>query len=255
MQGESLFDLLPDELLLQIMLHCAPAALLSSELVCRRWRAVLLSGGGAAWLTQTRQLWNNTGWVHNVARSCPLMQRLSQVPVNAMRRALVGYDTAGLVEKYEWMRLLRAKLLWEPFSTFWTQSERGRVAPVWALNIEDCKAAWLFATEEIAREVPLEGELLRQKWDLIFHADPAQEFEIEFFADRTMTSSSHPGASFRWSLQTRDVAGMSGLQIENFPLHCSTRSSEGLWQMRNAYVSIIQRPPPPGDLPLFSGHL
>ncbi len=249
MQPPSPFDLLPDELLLHIMAQCVPRALSSSEAVCRRWRSLLSSGGAAAWLLNTEHLWAGTGWAHNVSRSCALTERLDKVPVCAMRLALRGYDTAGLVEKSEWLRLLRVKLLWGPLVC--ARSPRGWVAPPWALNLMDCKAAFYFAMIEIARDAPLECELPRQRWDLTFNAQPSELFEIEFFPNHEMTSTSHPGARMRWSMQHRGPTYASGLLIENFPLHAIRRRHDGLWVMANAHVTITQRPPPPGDLPLF----
>lgn len=255
MQTTSPFDSLPDELLLQIMLHCAPSALLNGEAVCRRWRSLLQSGGAAAWLSNTECLWKATGWTHNVSPAIPLMDRIRKVPVGVMRRVLADYDTAGLAEKSEWMRLLRVKLLWGNVSHFFTRNSRGKVAPQWALEVDDCKAAWHFAVIEIARDVPFEAEVVRQHWDLIYNENPDGVFDMIFSANHTMTCTSHPGATFRWWIQPWRDLSPPGLQIENFPLHRFSRRRDGLWMARNAYVSIIQRSPPPGDVMLFDESL
>ena len=244
------FDALPDELLIHIMQLCEPAALARCEMVCPRWRSCIFAGGSGAWLRKTEELWKGTGWIYNVSRACPMMERLSKVSVSAMRRALVRFDTAGLTEKSEWMRLLRIKLLWG--HAVCTPSPRGWVAPNWAVNIDDCKAAFLFARIETARQLPLRSELLRQKWDLVYYHHQFEVFEIEFFEGNEMTATSHPGARFHWSLQ--GGAGDSnepGLQVERFPLHKFSRRADGLWTMKNAHVTIDQRMPPSDDLPLF----
>jgi hypothetical protein len=248
MSVQSPFDLLPDDLLLHIMLQCEPCTLIKSEAVCRRWRS-LISSDGAAWLLNTDLIWKATGWTYNVSRACPFFERMRNLDPSAFSRALVGYDTSRLVEKIDWMRLLCVKLLWEDLVC--TPSEGGWVAPDWALKISDSKAAFHFTIIEMARDTPLNCELPRQKWNLIFNTHPAHVFEIQFFADHTMTSTSHPGATFRWNLEARMRYGEPSLRIENFPLHFISRRRDGLWQMANASVVIIQQAPPPGDLPLF----
>jgi hypothetical protein len=245
------FDLLPDELLHLIMLRCGPTELSRCEVVCRRWRTSITSGGDNVWVHKTAQLWRSTGWTHNVPRVCPLTERLRSVPVGVMRRTLMGYDTAGLTERSEWMSLLRVALLWGHSAC--TRCDRGWSAPGWALNINDCKAAYMFATLEVARKVPLECELTRQNWDLLYLHSALERFDIQFFDNKEMTASSHPGARFRWSVQGggRHAYGEPGLQIENFPLHTFTRRADGLWRICNAHVVIEQRAPPPDMLPLF----
>lgn len=251
MEGLRPFDLLPDELLHHIMRRCGPTDLAKCEIVCRRWRSCVSSGCDSAWLLKTAELWASTGWNHNVSRVCRLSERLRTVPVPAMRRALTGYDTAGLIEKSEWMCLLLIELLWG--RAVCSLSHTGWVPPNWAIHIDDCKAAYLFARKEIARKVPLECELWRQKWDLTYVQHPLEQFEIEFFDNGEMTASSHPGARFRWRLH----GGRShpdhppGLQVENFPLHTLARKADGLWMMCNLHVVIEQRRPPLDDLPLF----
>jgi hypothetical protein len=246
------FDLLPDELLHLIMLRCGPTQLSRCELVCRRWRTCITPGGDSVWLRMTERLWRSTGWVHNVPRVCPLTERLRKVPVGAMRRTLIRYDTAGLTERSEWMRLLRVALLWGHSAC--TLCDRGWSAPGWALNINDCKAAYMFATLEVARKVPLECELTRQNWHLFYiHSGALERFDIQFFDNKQMTASSHPGATFRWSMQDGSSSrrGEPGLQIENFPLHTFARRADGLWSICNAHVVIEQGVPPPDMLPLF----
>jgi hypothetical protein len=246
------FDSLPDELLHHIMLRCGPSELSRCEQVCRRWRSCAASGGESAWLLHTAQLWRRTGWTHNVPCALPLTERLRKLPVSLMRQVLSRYDTAGLVEKIEWMRLLRVELLWPRASltgTVCKRSPRGLVAPSWALNIDDCKAAFMFATIEIARPTPLESQLLQHEWDLIYNNHPGSSFDIQFFDNKEMTASSHPGARFRWRLR-RD-GDQPGLEIENFPLHTFSRAADGLWCITNPWVTIKQRAASLHELPLF----
>ena len=245
------FDALPDELLVHIMQFCGPADMARCESVSRRWRQCIAAGGGGAWLSKAEDAWRNTGWVHNVAPARPMMQRLSSVPVSTMRRSLIRFDTAGLTEKTDWMRLLRVKLLWG--HSVCTATPRGWLAPSWAISIDDCKAAYLFARIEIARQMPLDSELLRQKWDLVYNHHPFETFEIEFFENKEMAASSHPGEKFRWSVQggPSQPNVEAGLQIERFPLHRFSRMANGLWAIQNPHVLIQQRIPPSNDLPLF----
>lgn len=247
------FDSLPDELLHHIMLRCGPSELSRCEQVCRRWRSCAASGGESAWLLQTAQLWRRTGWTHNVPCALPLTERLRKLPVSTMRRALIRYDTAGLAEKIEWMRLLRVELLWPRAAprpdAVCAPSPRGLVAPSWALNVGDCKAACMFATIEIARPTPMESQLLQHDWDLVYHNHPGSSFDIQFFENKEMTASSHPGARFRWRL--RQDGDEPGLEIENFPLHTFSRCADGLWLLSNAWVTIKQRAAAHVELPPF----
>ena len=247
MQAPPPFDLLPDELVIHIMQSCTPAALAKCEVVCRRWRNCLSTGSSAVWLLKTKELWGSTGWVYNVSTSRSLSERLSCISAASMRRALSRYDTAGLTEKSEWTSMLRAMLLWEQDVCTWSQ--RGWIVPRWAISMDDGKAAYLFARREIARDVPLQSELSRQKWDLLYNLHPIESFEVEFFdSSQEMSATSHPGARFRWTLQG---GAKPGLQVENFPLHTFSRASDGRWVIANQHVCITQKTPPSGDPPVM----
>lgn len=243
MQAPPPFDLLPDELVHRIMLRCSPSALTRCEVVSHRWRECVLASGSSVWLLKTEEMWRRTGWIHNVSSARPLSQRLSSVSAASMRQALSRYDCSGLSEKSEWIRLLRSHLLWGLGAC--TKAPTGWVVPRWAIRMDDCKAAYLFARREITREAPLETELTRQKWDLLYNHHPVESFEIEFFENREMVATSHPGARFRWQIQD------GGLQIETFPLHMFSRTSHGLWRIANENVVMTQRAPPPGDAPVM----
>lgn len=242
------FDDLPNESLVLILELCAPRDLARCEMFCRRWRDRASSTCcSSAWLRHARDGWVGSGWTHNVPPlpPRPTLERLGEVPVGAMRRALVRFDTAGLVERGEWTRLLRAKLVWGTSVCSRRSPTRGWSFPDWAASANDCKAAFLLARVEARRGMPLESELPRQKWDLVYNQHPSETFEIEFLLEgHEMTASSHPGMKFTWCLLP------TGLQIETFPMHKFVRKANGLWIMSNAHVTIEQRVPPPGDLPL-----
>lgn len=245
------FDALPDESLVLILEMCSPQDLARSEMVCRRWRHRASTGCSSAWLRHAKNVWARSGFVYNIPPNPPrpMLERIGEVPVGAMRRALVRFDTAGLVERGEWMRLLRTKLLWGT-SVFSRSSTRGWSPPDWAGSVNDCKAAFLLARIEVGRSMPLESELPRQKWDLVYNQHTSETFEIEFLEGHEMTASSHPGMKFTWSLIRDENIWPMGLQVENFPMHRFKRKADGLWIMSNAHVTIEQRVPPQGELPL-----
>jgi hypothetical protein len=263
------FDALPDESLASIMDMCSPRDLAKCEMVCRRWRNIIACSTdcSSSWLRHACDVWRNTGWSHNVPPlpPRPMLERLGRVPVGDMRRALVRYDTTGLMERIDWMRLLRAKLVWGTSACPSRSPTRGWCTPEWATRVNDSKAAFLLARVEVGRRMPLESELSRQKWDLFYNHRPsddddddddeldmfvAEAFEIEFLAGREMTASSHPGMKFSWSIHRDEYSVPAGLQVENFPMHTFKRKANGLWIMSNAFVTIEQRAPPIGDLPL-----
>jgi hypothetical protein len=135
---------------------------------------------------------------------------------------------------------------------------RGWCVPEWALRINDAKATFLLARVEVKRTTPLESELIRQKWDLVYKHDDEQDeddenepmiFEMEFLDTNEVTASSHPGVKFTWNL-TRGNEDGQGLQIESFPMHIFNRLDSGLWSISNDYVLITQRVPYPGEVPL-----
>ncbi|KAL3826450.1 hypothetical protein ACHAXA_011259 [Cyclostephanos tholiformis] len=251
------FDALPDESLVLIMEMCAPHDLARCEMVCRRWRKRVSTDCSAAWLRHGLDVWTRTGWVHNVPPlpPRPTLERIGEVSVGAMRRALVRFDTAGLVERDEWTRLLRTKLIWGTSACPSRSPTRGWRPPDWAAGMNDSKAAFLLARIEAGRRMPLESELSRQRWDLAYNRDPSDSpelgtFEVEFLDGHEMTASSHPGMKFSWSVYRDENSVPVGLQVENFPVHSFERKANGLWIMSNAFVTIEQRAPPPGDLPL-----
>jgi hypothetical protein len=263
-EGGGPFDALPDESLASIMDMCSPRDLAQCEMVCRRWRnAACGADVSSTWLRHARDVWTNTGWSHNVPPlpPRPVLERLGGVPVGDVRRALARYDTAGLHERDEWMRLLRAKLVWGTSACAFRSPTRGWVVPEWIARVNDSKAAFLLANVEVRRRMPLETELSRQKWDLFYNRDASDDddrldtfvpeaFEVEFLIGREMTASSHPDMKFSWSIYRDECSVPIGLQVENFPLHTFRRTADGLWMMTNAFVTILQRAPPIGDLPL-----
>lgn len=247
-----LFDKIADECILQIVDYLGPFDLASCEGVSRRFNATISSSGTShMWLRFVDALWEETGFVFNVPRLCPLLERISKVPVSAMRRELMRYDTTCLTERADWMQLLRAKLIWG--LSICTRSPRGWTAPQWARSINDCKAAFLFARIEVARKMPLDSELSRQKWDLIYNQQRHTIFDIEFFDNKEMTATSHGDMKFCWSLQGGPgSSGIEmGLQVDSFPMHKFTRESDGLWIISNAHVVMEQRSPPDDNMPLL----
>lgn len=262
------FNIIPDESLVVILDFCSPHDLGKCELVCHRWRRCISSKCfSSTWLRHAANVWVNTGWKHNVPPVLPprkIIERIGDVPLRHMRRALVRYDTAGLVEREGWIKTLRAKLLYGTSICTRSPMARGWCVPEWALRINDAKATFLLARVEVKRTTPLESELIRQKWDLIYKHDEDEQdddenepmiFEMEFLDTNEVTASSHPGVKFTWNLirgneDGRRTNNVPGLQIESFPMHIFNRLDSGLWTISNDHVLITQRVPYPGEVPL-----
>ena len=80
------------------------------EEINRQWRIVV--NDTRLWLPLTRHLWTNTRYMVNIPIVVPLLNRIKKVcTIIAMKKALKACDTSGLLEKIEFMTLLRAKLL------------------------------------------------------------------------------------------------------------------------------------------------
>jgi hypothetical protein len=266
----SSFDIIPDESLVVILDYCSPQDLAKCcELVCHRWRRCISSKCfSSTWLRHARNVWVNTGWTYNIPPHLPprmMIERLGEVPLRHIRRALVRYDTAGLVEREGWIKTLRAKLLYGTSICTRSPMARGWCVPDWAIRINDAKATFLLAQLEVKRTTPLEFELIRQKWDLIYKHEEQDNnenqqmiFEMEFSNTNEVTASSHPGVKFTWNLirgndnnNGRRTNNIPGLQIEDFPMHIFNRLDNGLWTISNDHVLITQRVVPyPNEVPL-----
>lgn len=247
----SLFEKLADELIITVAEFLTAQELLTAEQISRRWRQLL--SFTALWMPHVQSLWRETGWRFNKPALVPLSVRIAQsCGVAQLKKALVLYDTTALVEKKDFITLVRAKLLFGKLLK--ERDSNGRlVIPEWAkATFNDGKAAWIFSRQELRRLLPLESELLAEKWDLHYYNQGEHPpFEIEFFPNHEMTATSHGDARFSWRLQGLGPGLEPGLQVEAFPLHRFSRDPDGRWLMTNDHVVITQRVTEDSPLPLM----
>lgn len=238
----SLFEKLADELIIEMAEFLTGEELLIAELISRRWRQLL--SFTALWMPHVHSLWQETGWRFNKPALVPLSVRIAQsCGVAHLKKALVLYDTTALVEKKDYISLVRAKLLFGKLLK--ERDANGRlIVPDWAKSdFNDGKAAWVFSRQELRRILPLESELFAGKWNLLYYSqgDQYPPFEIEFFPNHEMTATSHGDARFSWRLQGHGPGLEPGLQVEAFPLHRFSRDQDGRWLITNDHVVITQR--------------
>jgi len=204
----------------------------------RRWREC--SNHDFIFTKFVTQCWTSTGYTVNVPITVPLLLRIKNTcSVASIKRALVACDTKGIVEKLDFMLLLRAKLLFG-FSRCPPSSsgKSGFRFPAWANAMNDGKCAYLFARKECARKMMLESELVKLSWHLFYKQHPDVPYEARFYEDHTLTCTSHGEARFSWEI----IAGnqRNGVQIQQFPFHHCTRNEDGSWYIENDHVFFRQ---------------
>lgn len=181
-------------LLIAILSFLQPEEILACEVQNKRFRLASVCHD-SVWLVHCGVVWKKTGfdalWV---PPSIPLLERIRGVcTIAQMRKALASYETTALVEKKDFIVLLRAKILFG--ITACTRGSRGGyVPPVWAGEVfNDGKAAWVFAKKESKRNAALESELLLGGglWDLTYKNQSEHTFDLQFYSNHEMSSTSH----------------------------------------------------------------
>ena len=234
-------DALACELLMAILHFLPPESILAMEIQSKRWRSAAISHE-SLWLPYCTKVWKDTGFLPQwVPPTLPLLQRIRNVcSIAQMRRALASFETTALLEKADFIRLNRSKLLFGIAAC--TRGPRGGyVPPAWCCELNDGKAAWVYAKRESKRKACIESELLLGggKWDLYYKQSMDDPYEVTFFANKEMTASSHAQARFAWHLNT--APGFEGVQVESFPLHVFSRDASGSWALENSHVIMRQR--------------
>ena len=182
-------------LLIVILTYLDPEDVLACELQSSRFRHASVCHD-SLWLVHCDRVWKRTGFSSHWVPPCiPLLERIRSVcSIAQMRKALASYETTALVEKRDFVVLLRAKLLFGPAAC--SRGPRGGyVPPTWAgEKLNDGKAAWAFAKKESSRKAAIESELLLGggRWDLRYKQQPQPlPFDLQFYGNHEMSASSH----------------------------------------------------------------
>ena len=230
---------LPPELIETIASFLNARELMCFETACAKWREVCVVHT-SLWIRHLEQLWHKTGYSQNVPALVPLTVRIKATfGVAQMRRALLLYDTTGLVEKSDFVSLLASRILFGRLCSAADRRPSGYVFPSWCKHVNDGKRAWLFGLRETRRLVPLDSELFSFSWRLSYKRNPEHgPFGVQFFSNHEMSCESHGEQRFSF----RIVSGTDGgfLQVENFPTHRIYRGPDGAWIWENEHVICHQ---------------
>jgi len=154
---------LSEDLLSQIFAFFTPAELLLVSLVNRRWRRMETNNDGVEWNVHLTKFWSSFN--QNVPTSYLLLDRISNLSLTLIKRALFRVDTSRCVEKREYQRMLIARLLFNDRGT----KRGGRVFyPEWALRIGQHKASLFQAMKDMKRRDINISELCAIQWRFHF---------------------------------------------------------------------------------------
>ena len=154
---------LSDDLLSHIFAFFTPAELLLVSLVNRRWRSIETNNEGIEWNVHLVKFWSS--FSQNVPTSLLILDRINNLSLTLVKRALFRVDTTRCVEKREYQRMLIARLL------FYDRGPKrgGRIFyPEWALRIGQYKASLFHAMKDMKRHDINISELCSIPWRFHF---------------------------------------------------------------------------------------
>ena len=154
---------LSEDLLSNIFAFFTPAELLLVSLVNRRWRRIETNNDGVEWNVHLNKFWSS--FSQNVPASFLLLDRINNLSLTLVKRALFRVDTSRCVEKREYQRMLIARLLFNDRGP----KRGGRVFyPEWALRIGQHKASYFHGVKDLRRRDINISELCSIQWRFHF---------------------------------------------------------------------------------------
>ena len=154
---------LSEDLLSNIFAFLTPVELLLVSLVNRRWRRIETNNDGVEWNVHLIKFWSSFN--QNVPTSYLLLDRINNLSLTLVKRALFRVDTSRCVEKREYQRMLIARLLFHDRGP-----KRGRRVfyPEWALRVGQHKATLFHAMKDMKRRDINISELCAIQWRFHF---------------------------------------------------------------------------------------
>jgi hypothetical protein len=240
----------------------APSELLLITLIDSEW--LCTSRIDSLWLRHVPQLWANKTYNnphHAAGKTLTLHDRIKDVSMANLRKALIQCDTGRCVEKADWRSMLVAKLLFGRLPHILAPPTKYNLLfyPEWALKMPKGKSTYFHARKEAKRDYILKSELVNIKWKFqfkqaqdeagnIFSTENLPEGTVRgyysfFFDDYSMISESHQ-QMMQWTMNTVGHVGEPGasvsIQVESFPVLTFSRLEDNRWRMENLYVYFTQ---------------
>ena len=217
------------------------------------------------WLTSSKssskpKQYNNP---HYGVKVRTLLDRVKDVPLANLKKALAQVNTGRCLEKADWRQMLIAKLVFARLPHIYAAAEELKHRPLyytdWCLKVPVGKSTYYHAVKESRRDFVLKSELVNIKWKFQFKRAQDAEgniintetlpegdvraYESSFFDDYTMISESHQEV-MTWTMHTSGIAGdkdaIVTVQVESYPVLRISRLKDNRFRMENEYVYFTQ---------------
>eukprot|EP01031_Cornospumella_fuschlensis_P027098 gene27098-32741_t len=212
------------------------------------------------WLPAIHKTWNQLQWNAIPRDIYNLFERIKQLPISKLKKALVGIDLQRCVEKVDYQRMLLAHLVFNKHMKKELAGTDVRFAgkyltrnyPEWSLRITSFKASYVFAVQEIQRKEMLVAELTACEWAFTFKDPtmtdmPNHRWMSKFYENGTMESEMQPDYVYSWRVVTTNSSSDAEqlcIQVDSYPVLTASRmtspSSRGRWRLDNMYVTFLQ---------------
>lgn len=205
MSRRSINQFLNEDLLCLICEYLHPVELMVAEIVCKFWWTSTRRDQ-QLWERHCIGIWLDDELTMNIPNleNINIMNRIKQIPLIQLKRALIRVDLTRCVEKIDFQRTFLAKLLFGNRSASNSTALRAYY-PEWAFKMGLFKATYFYGVKERCRTNQiLLSELCSIDWEFKFkyHDDvdgQVNRMRSEFKPDFTLVSGLN-GAIYNWQV-------------------------------------------------------